>query len=793
MKRRLLWSAVLALCVWGEPTYQKPPGEVLEALNAPPPPVVWASPTGTHALIGELRRYPGIADLAQPFLGLAGLRINPNTNGPQLLTYYHALRLKDLASGRETPVLLPAGARLGVPSWSPDGRHFAVVHTGGSALELLLGEASTGKLRRLGAVALNGVFGSPFSWIDARTLLLNTIPAGRGKPPAAPLAPTGPVVQESHGQSGPVRTYQDMLDSPHEEDLFDFYGAAQLAVADILTSRVTPIGKPGLFSRAAASPDGRYLLVTRIRRPYSYVHSYSSFPRDIEVWDRAGNTVHTVARLPLADNVPIDGVPTGPRNAVWFSTEPATLVWIEALDGGDPRKQVPHRDRILRFRAPFGGEPVEVIRTPQRVSGRVLPIEGTTTAFVSDYDRNRRWIRTLIVDFAQPGKAPRQVWSRASADRYKHPGDPVLGMLPGGGVAVRQHNGRIFLEGLGASPQGDRPFLDAMSLDTFETKRLFESASTAYETFVSLLAPDGSRILTRHESPADPPNYFIRTASGAKTAVTGYRDPVPQLRQIQKQLVRYKRPDGVDLSFTLYLPPGYKPGTRLPTIVYAYPREFNDPGTAGQVTGSTQRFTTIAGISHLFCLLAGYAILDNATMPVVGDPETANNTYIEQISASARAAIDKAVEMGVTDRNRVGVIGHSYGAFMTANLLAHTDLFRAGVARSGAYNRTLTPFGFQNERRTYWQAPEIYLKMSPFQYADRINEPLLLIHGMADNNPGTFPMQSERLYQAVRGNGGTVRLVLLPHESHGYTARESVEHTVWETLTWFDKYVKNAR
>lgn len=334
-----------------------------------------------------------------------------------------------------------------------------------------------------------------------------------------------------------------------------------------------------------------------------------------------------------------------------------------------------------------------------------------------------------------------------------------------------------------------------MDLASLKKERLFRSDAEGYESFVALLSDDGTRLITRRESPADPPNFFVRRRDGVRDdlrALTSFADPTPQLRAIRKQLVTYKRADGVQCSFTLYLPPDYKPGTRLPTVVWAYPLEYTDPATASQVTGSTQRWTTFAGASHLFFVLAGYAVLDNATMPVVGDPETVNNTFIEQIVMSAKAAIDKAVEMGVTDPDRVGVGGHSYGAFMTANLLAHSDLFRAGIARSGAYNRTLTPFGFQNERRTLWEAPELYIRVSPFMYAHKINEPLLLIHGEADNNPGTFPMQSERMYQAIRGNGGTVRFVMLPLESHGYEARESIEHALYEMVAWFDRFVKNA-
>src|SRR5947209_8501282 len=362
---------------------------------------------------------------------------------------------------------------------------------------------------------------------------------------------------------------------------------------------------------------------------------------------------------------------------------------------------------------------------------------------------------------------------------------------PDGQRVMWKHVDSIFLAGAGASPQGDRPFLDRLDLKTLKSERLFHCGDREYEVPLALLSDDGRRFLTRHETPDDPANVYDRTAgSDGKRAVTHFTDPTPQVRGITKRLVTYKRPDGVPLSFTLYLPPGHKPGERLPTVVWAYPLEYNSADTAGQVAGSPYRFTTLAGPSHLFFLLQGYAVLDGATMPVVGDPETANDTFLDQIVSSAKAAIDTAAEMGVTDPKRVGVGGHSYGAFMTANLLAHSDLFRAGIARSGAYNRTLTPFGFQSERRTLWEASDVYARLSPFQFAHKIRRPLLLIHGAADNNPGTFPMQSERMYQAIRGNAGTVRLVVLPYESHGYLARESIEHTLAEMLGWFDRYVK---
>lgn len=395
-----------------------------------------------------------------------------------------------------------------------------------------------------------------------------------------------------------------------------------------------------------------------------------------------------------------------------------------------------------------------------------------------------------VDDLAQQ---PRLVWDRSSQDRYNDPGTPIMRTLSNGQRVMWQSGNAIFLNGRGASRQGDRPFLDRFDLTTLKAERLFRSDEKSYEAVETLLSEDGSKFITKYESSSEPPNYFIRTAGDTtKKALTNFTDPTPQLRGIKKQLVTYKRADGVPLSFTLYLPPNYKEGTQLPTVIWAYPREFGDADTAGQVSGSANRFTTISGMSQLFFLLQGYAILDDAAMPVIGDPDTMNNTYVEQVVASAKAAIDKAVEMGVTDRNRVGVGGHSYGAFMTANLLAHSDLFKAGIARSGAYNRTLTPFGFQAERRTLWQAAETYLKMLPFMYAGKIKEPILLIHGEADDNSGTFPIQTDRLYQAIKGNGGNVRYLTLPLEAPGYAARESLEHTLWEMMTWFDKYVKNA-
>jgi dipeptidyl aminopeptidase/acylaminoacyl peptidase len=826
----LLLASVFALAQQAPArfAYQKPPKVVADVLESPATPMVIVAPTRDRLLVVDSLRHPPISDLAAPMLRLAGLRINPATNGRHHPPHFLGLRMVNVADGKELKLKTPADAYLSMPIWSADGKRFAFTNTitstektrrAGShvtitteqqpGIELWVGDAATGALKRIAHVRVNGVYGEAMQWMpDQKTLLVQMVPANRGKVPEEPKVPFGPNVQQSAGKPAPVRTYEDMLQNPHDEGLFDYYATAQLALVNAETGAITLVGKPGIFQTIDPSPDGHHILVARLHKPYSYLLPAMEFPKLVEVWDRGGKTEYKVADLPLAEHVPIEGVLTGPRMYHWNPVKPATLVWAEALDDGNPRKKVPFRDRLVTLAAPFQGEPKEFMKIEQRMMGRFGRGGGSPLLYgekglllVSDYDRNKRWVRTFAINFDQPGE-PRLVWSRSAQDRYGDPGTPVMRTLPDGGQVMWQHGDSIYLRSEGASPKGDFPFLDRFDLATMKSERIFQAADKTYESVVALVADDGSKFITRFETPDDPPNYFLRAAvSGDKKALTAFPDPAPQLKGIAKQLVTYDRPaldvngkhiDTVKLSFTLYLPAGYKAGTRLPTVVWAYPLEYNDAATAGQVSGSQYRFTTYSGLSELFFLTQGYAVLDNATMPVIGDPETMNDTYVEQIVASAKAAIDKAAEMGVTDPNRVGVGGHSYGAFMTANLLAHSRLFKAGIARSGAYNRTLTPFGFQSERRTYWEAPDMYMRVSPFRYADKIKDPILLIHGEADDNSGTFPIQSERMYQALKGNGATVRYVTLPYEAHGYQALESVEHVQWEMIHWFDQWVKNA-
>jgi len=804
-------SPIVAGAQDAPPQYQKPPKAILDVLNAPVTPEISVSPARDMALFYTPILYPPIADLAQPMLRLAGVRINPANNGAHNPPRFGSFVLKRVADGRETKVTLPTGGSISAPMWSPDGKRFAFTNTTPTAVELWTGDARTGVAHALSGVPLNSSLGPPCQWMpDSQSLLCRTVPEGRGEPPKAPSVPSGPHIEESFGKAAPQPTFEDLLQNKFDEKLFDYYATSQLALVSGATHKLGSkisvsvsiehakrLGRPAIFSDVAPAPDGQHILVERVHLPYSYLVTFREFPREVEVWDRAGQVVYTVASLPLEENTPLGGVDLGPRNISWQATAPATLVWVEALDGGNPRHKVTPRDKVMWLdvstlkpgaKAP---QPAELLKTEERFAGIQWGERGDF-AIVRDYVRDKQRRRGYFFNPKDLSAPPHLVWDLSVSDRYKDPGQPEMRVLPNGHRAILQDGDNIYLEGPGGSPEGDRPFLDRFNTKTLEAQRLFRCDDKSYESVAAVLAPDASKFLTRHETPTDAPNYFIRTAAGEGTAFTQFPNPTPQLAGIKKLLVTYQRPDGVGLSMTLYLPPDYQPGERRPAVMWAYPFEFTSADLASQVTGSANRFSVLRGPSELFFLLDGYVVLDNASMPVVGDPETMNNTYLEQIVADAKAAIDKAAEMGVIDASRVGVGGHSYGAFMTANLLAHSDLFRAGIARSGAYNRTLTPFTFQSERRTLWEAPDIYLKLSPFMYADKIKAPILLIHGEADNNSGTFPIQSERMYRALKGNGGSVRYVTLPDEAHGYAARESIEHVLWEMLRWFDKYVKNS-
>lgn len=774
--------------------YAVPGDDIVAIIDSPPTPSISVSPDGRNVLLVHYESHLPIGLLARPVLRLGGVRVDPSIRGRQRTVRLSGLTVVSSSDGTPRSVKLPDGLNVGVPSWSPDGRRFHFLVDEADHIAVWVADADelrAAPVEGLGVcdILTGGQTGGsgPVCWSrDGHSLLALE---SAGAPEIDLTDPPAPHVDETAGKTTQMATFQDLLATAADERRFEQLAETQLVRVDIETGSRTALGEPGLIWSFEESPDGAHILVRRVVRPFSFRVPFQYFTRRVEVWSSDTGAIEaTPAELPVSDDVPRQGVPTGPRRVGWEEVSPATLLWLEALDGGDPTVPAEHRDVLVRSRAPFIGR-VQAFRTRHRCLGW-YHLDQPGGLLVSEHDRDRRWRTTWLVDLERPGN-DRVLFDMSMHEAYADPGVPLLRTHPNGRRTVVQDGTSIFLRGPGATPEGYRPFLDRFDLRDGTVERLLASPPGAIETVVALLAGRHEAVV-RRESRTEPPNFFVvPLAGGNRRALTDFADPHPQLTGMIKVLRTHHRPDGVALSGVLHLPPGHEPARdgRLPLLLWAYPMDYGDAATAGQVRGTDQGFARLAGTSPLWFVLRGFAVLLDATMPVIGDPETMNDTYVDQITAAARAHIDALDADGIIDPSRVLVAGHSYGAFMTANLLAHTDLFRAGIARSGAYNRTLTPFGFQTERRSFWEAPAVYDAVSPFRHADRIRAPLLLIHGAADNNSGTFTVQSERLFQALQGTGGTARLVLLPHESHGYQARESVLHVLAEQFEWAQRWV----
>jgi dipeptidyl aminopeptidase/acylaminoacyl peptidase len=778
--------------------YQVPPDEIVKIVDAPVTPMVTISPDKSKIIVITRAPIITISELSEEELRIAGLRINPATSGPSRQTYNKGFLIMNLdGSGSGEVSGLPDNPNLGTPEWSPDGTKFAFTNTLKSGIELWVCDIASLKASKV-TDRLNMVFRNSYSWLaDNISLVYLVTDPERGNIPERSPVPEGPVIQESLGEKGQPPTYQDLLKDPVDEAIFEYFAESQLMIWNGAES--TEVGKAGMITSINPSPDGRYLMVSVINKPFSYIVPYYNFPAITQIWDLKGNIIKTLLEEPLIENVPrgYDMVLPGPRFFTWRSDKPATVIWVEALDNGDYKNEMQYHDQVYLLEDPFTGTPVKFIATEMRFSG--ITWGKDDFAVISEGLSKTRMRVVSSFNPVDPQNTKKKIHEYNYDDGYNNPGRFITDQGPYGWSVLKftDKGKSLLLSGNGASPDGDRPFIDKYNITSGKTTRLWRSEAPYYENPVTILDISKNLVMTTRQSVTEVPNYFIRNLKTGKISqVTKFENPYPQLTGIYKELVKYKRNDSLDLSFTLYLPAGYdkvKDGP-LPTLLWAYPREFNDPSAAGQVSGSPYTFTRISPSSALVYVTQGYAVLMDASFPVVGvDGKEPNDTFVEQLVANAEAAIRKAVEMGVTDPKRVAVSGHSYGAFMTANLLAHSRLFTAGIAESGAYNRTLTPFGFQNERRSYWEAPDIYNRMSPFMNAEKVKDPILLIHGLADNNSGTFPIQSERFYAALKGHGAIVRLVMLPNESHGYAARETILHKHWEVLNWMDKYVKNKK
>ncbi|KAL7586935.1 hypothetical protein Lser_V15G41438 [Lactuca serriola] len=808
--------------------YRLPPAEIRDIVDAPPLPALSFSPQRDKILFLKRRSLPPLSELAKPEDKLAGVRIDGKSNTRSRMSFYTGIGIHDLRDdGTLGPEKLihgfPDGSKLNFVTWSTDGRHLAFSirqdqeeeDDVGSKLRVWVADVETGKAKPLFQspdVFLNAIFDN-YVWVNDSTLLVCTIPASRGKPPKKPLVPSGPKIQSNEQKTVvQVRTFQDLLKDEYDEDLFEYYATSQLLLVS-LDGSVKLFGEPAVYTSLDPSPDQKYILLSSLHRPFSFTVPCGRFPKRIDLWSAAdGKFLRTLCDLPVAEDIPIafNSVRKGMRSLNWRADKPSTLYWVETQDGGDAKVEVSPRD-IVYTQAAEGEDHPSIFHKLDLRYGGISWCDDSLALIYESWYKTRR-VRTWLVS---PGKssnenppAPRLLFDRSSEDVYSDPGSPMLRRTPDGTYVIAKFKKEdkqatyLLLNGNGATPEGNIPFLDLFDIDTGEKERIWHSDKEKYyESVVALMSDQKEgelqvnelKVLTSKESKTENTQYYIQRWPERKACqITRFPHPYPQLASLQKEMVRYERKDGVQLTATLYLPPGYDP-TRdgpLPCLVWSYPGEFKNKEAAGQVRGSPNEFAGIGPTSPLLWLARRFAILSGPTIPIIGEgKEEANDRYVEQLVASAEAAVEEVIRRGVAHPGKIAIGGHSYGAFMTANLLAHAPhLFSCGIARSGAYNRTLTPFGFQNEDRTLWEATDTYIKMSPFMSADKIKKPILLIHGEEDNNSGTLTMQSDRFFNALKGHGALSRLVILPFESHGYSSRESIMHVLWETDRWLQKF-----
>jgi dipeptidyl aminopeptidase/acylaminoacyl peptidase len=777
--------------------YQFPPRQIQELLDAPGLSGFSLSPDRTLLALLEPLEYPPISFLAQPELRLAQVYVNPERHTPARISkLYKDIKLIEIKSNEELPIRFPApDMKIIKFAWSPDGTTLAFTHLHDTGISLWILDTKTGETKSLIETGIHALYGMSFVWKpDSRHILCKIIPLDRKNPPIKPSIPAGPAIQESIGQKSPTITFQDLIRTHYEEDLLEYYLQTQLALVD-LKGRVKHIGEADAIKQAIPSPNGQYVLVKKVEKPFAYTVPVYRFPHRLEVWDMDGNVVRVIGWQPLDDSRPSgrDGCSPGPRLAGWRADSPATVYWAEAQDGGNHHLEVQDRDRLFTLTQPFEGNPHPMMTLEYRFKDIHWSEEGTALVEEAWWRTRRRRVWMFRPDEA--GEKHRLVFDLSLEDRYMDPGDPLHKATPSGTYVLLtgKEDRSIFLAGEGASLEGDRPFLDELDLDTFERKRLWQSKPPCYEIPISLIDPQKGILLIRREAVEEPPNFFIRNlCQDSLVPVTAFSHPYPGIKGLHKELITYQREDGVHLSANLYLPPGYSiEQGRLPVLIWAYPREYKDPATAGQVKGSPCQFMRLHWGSSLYWLVCGYAVLDGPQMPIIGEGKMEpNDTYLEQLVAGAGAAVKAIVDRGIADPGRIAIGGHSYGAFMAVNLLIHSDLFQTAIARTGAYNRTLTPFGFQGEERSLWEAQDTYLRMTPMLHLDKLNKPLLLIHGEDDNNAGTSPLQSQFLFHALKGLGKKARLVFLPREGHHYRARESILHMAWEITRWLDIHLR---
>ena len=780
--------------------YQKPSSEILNLVEYERPPSVVYDSDKNFMLFLYRDNYKSIEDLSQEELRLAGLRINPKTNIGSRITYYNNIKIKNLKNKRseiEDIIGIPSNPKIANINWSPNQKNIAFTNTSSDGVKLWVLNLESRSLVKLSDLKLNSNIRDVINWLNDSEILIKVIPENKKELiDQSNIVPLGPTISSNDGENAQNRTYQDLLKNKTDEFNFE-----QLVTSDIY--KVSLDGKTRkwldaeMFTDISPSPDGEFVMVSNIKKPFSYIVTYGRFPKSTNIYDNEGMLVSNLVDVPLIEELPqgFMAVRTGKRNFSWRMDKPSTITYIVALDNGDPSKEAEYRDELFELDAPFAGNENTIFKSINRLAGIIWG--NKTTAVAIDYWIKNRNEKTYLFNPSDINQKPIIMYDRNYQDTYSDPGSFITERNSFNKNVLKMDSNNLILMGDGYSEKGQFPFVDRLNLDNLTTKRIYESIYTDKLENLVDFDVNKNQLLVRIESKNDYPNYYFKDLNGKKiTRITDFNNPFEQLSKVDKQVITYKRNDGVELSGVLYLPVGYDKTSKekMPMIMWAYPREFKDKTSAGQNTNNPNEFTYPYYGSMVYWVNKGYVVLDNASFPIIGEDTTEpNDDFRNQLVENARAAINAVSKLGYIDKNKVAVGGHSYGAFMVANLLSHSDLFAAGIARSGAYNRTLTPFGFQSEERSYWEAPDLYYTMSPFMHADKMKTPLLLIHGEDDNNSGTYPMQSQRYFNALKGLGAVVRLVMLPKESHGYSSKESIYHVLWEQDQWLEKYVKNKK
>ena len=793
---------------------------------------------------------------SKPFHELGGVFIDHKANRARTLTIRNnaGIQLISATDGSRKPIQVPAGLRVSNATWSPDGTAIAYFGHAEDATHIYIADVASGKSRQLSKIPILATMVSSFEFTDnGRQIAAVVIPDGRAAMPTAPTAPTGPTVKLSDSAKNRLRTFPSLMSTPYEKDLLKWHATGQLALIDVKQGTVKKFGKPDMIRSVDFAPDGKYARVTRMVEPFSYDVPVNNFGSVEEVWDATGTSLVKLNERPLnlgvqddTQDPPAAGGGRGAqqnqqgRRELAWRADGQGLTYVEqeaapertgrrggqagdtaddqdaasAQRGGRGAPQPPQRkDRVYQWTAPFTDATKKVIyEHPTRLSGHRFSPDMKVLFFSERAGQN-------TLDKAVYLDAPAQTYTLAryrADDIYVNPGSivGVRGAAPAGGgrgggrggagaagstpVLMSADSEHVFYQGTSYAKNpndvGPKTFIDKVAIKTGTKTRIYESDNTdVYERVSTIIDPDAGSFIVTREGPTEVPQQYL-VQNGQRLALTKNQDVTPDLTKMKLERFTVERPDGFKFRVTVNLPQNFIPGSRPPALFWFYPREFADQDSYDRPdrTFNKNAFPNFGTRSMEFFTRLGYAVVEPDS-PIVGAQGAMNDNYVHDLRTNLAVVIDELDKRGLADRHRLAIGGHSYGAFSAVNAMVHTPFFKAGIAGDGAYNRTLTPLGFQSERRDLWQAPHVYLGMSPFLYAQNMTGALLMYHGYADQNVGTDPDNSIRLYHALNGLGKTAALYMYPLEDHGPASRETLLVLWARWAAWLDKYVKNPQ